>query len=99
MYDYTCSHCRQRSLIFPSQVRAVINDEAGIVVVLTCWCGETGALRTGQAATARRIPNHAPAPTVRPATTATAAIQQGNSRASGSSAELVGAAVSTSSPR
>jgi hypothetical protein len=39
----------------------MINDEHGITVLLTCWCGAPAAIRTGRAATssAAREPEHA----------------------------------------
>lgn len=53
MFTHTCSHCAKRQLIFPSQISAVTNTEAGIVVAFTCWCGETEAVLTGRRATKR----------------------------------------------
>lgn len=49
MFDYHCPECERRQLIFSSQIAHVINDEQGIAVVFTCWCGAPGALRTGNA--------------------------------------------------
>ena len=53
MFEFNCSHCGNRSLIFESQVRGIRNDEAGIHVEVTCWCGETGEILTGRAAAAK----------------------------------------------
>jgi hypothetical protein len=47
MFDFYCTECRRRQLIFASQVTKLINDERGISVIVTCWCGELGAIRTG----------------------------------------------------
>jgi hypothetical protein len=47
MFDFTCDTCHQRRLLFPGQVQHVINDEHGITVIVRCWCGELGAIRTG----------------------------------------------------
>ena len=53
MFAITCSHCGNRSLIFESQVHSIRNDEDGIHVEVTCWCGETGEILTGRAAGAK----------------------------------------------
>lgn len=47
MFDYNCPECHRRRLLFPAQVAQVINDESGITVIVRCWCGELGAIRTG----------------------------------------------------
>lgn len=52
MFDFHCSECNRRQVLFPSQVEQVINDERGITVIVRCWCGELGALRTGAKAAA-----------------------------------------------
>ena len=49
MFDINCPACERRQLIFPSQVTNLVNDEQGIVVFYTCWCGVAGAWRTGAA--------------------------------------------------
>jgi DNA-directed RNA polymerase subunit M/transcription elongation factor TFIIS len=54
MFDFTCPACQQRRLIFPSQIRHLVNDDEGIVLVFTCWCGALGAMRTGAADAADR---------------------------------------------
>ena len=52
MFDIHCNECQKRQLIFPSQISRLVNDDEGIVVFYTCWCGAAGAWRTGAAATA-----------------------------------------------
>lgn len=54
MFDHFCTACRQRRLVFPSQVSAVVNDERGVHVRFTCWCGVEQTLDTGRAAGSRR---------------------------------------------
>lgn len=49
MFDYHCPACERRQLVFPSQVDRIVNDDEGIAVLLTCWCGAPGAIRTGRA--------------------------------------------------
>ena len=49
MFDHHCPACGKRQLLFPSQITGIVNDEQGIVVLLTCWCGEPAAVRTGRA--------------------------------------------------
>lgn len=51
MFDIHCSACDRRMLIFPGQITGLINDDQGIVVMYTCWCGADGAMRTGAAHT------------------------------------------------
>lgn len=51
MFDYDCPACERRQLLFASQVTQIVNDEQGIAVLLTCWCGAPGAIRTGRRAT------------------------------------------------
>ena len=46
MFDHHCPACGKRQLLFPSQITRIVNDEQGIVVLLTCWCGEPAAIRT-----------------------------------------------------
>ncbi len=47
MFEYYCHHCENRTVLFPSQLKRLVNDEQGIVTILECWCGELGAVRTG----------------------------------------------------
>jgi hypothetical protein len=47
MFDVYCPECDSRRLIFPSQVVGIHNDDAGMAVLFTCWCGATGVWRTG----------------------------------------------------
>jgi hypothetical protein len=49
MFDHYCPACEKRQLLFGSQITRIVNDEQGIVVLLTCWCGEPAAVRTGKA--------------------------------------------------
>ena len=49
MFDHQCTACDKRQLIFPSQVTAMVNTDAGIVVAFTCWCGADQTLVTGRA--------------------------------------------------
>ena len=56
MFDIHCSACDRRQLIFPGQIRDLINDDAGILVLYTCWCGAPGAWRTGAAHTEKSAP-------------------------------------------
>ena len=37
MFVHDCTACEKAQLIFPSQVRGVSEDGAGLV--FTCWCG------------------------------------------------------------
>jgi hypothetical protein len=50
MFANHCTACARRELIFPSMITAVVNDEQGILVRYTCWCGSAQTLRTGAAA-------------------------------------------------
>ena len=50
MFDHYCPACEKRQLLFASQITRIVNDEQGVVVLLTCWCGEPAAVRTGKAA-------------------------------------------------
>ena len=43
MFVNTCSSCRRRQLIFPSQVTGMATTDDGLVVAYTCWCGEPQA--------------------------------------------------------
>ncbi len=57
MFLLNCSECGKRQLIFPSQVEGIVNDDAGIHVHVTCWCGAAGTIHTGLAAGApQRVP-------------------------------------------
>lgn len=47
MFDFNCPECNRRQVLFPSQVKQIINDEHGMAVIVRCWCGELGAIRTG----------------------------------------------------
>jgi hypothetical protein len=49
MFDHYCPACEKRQLLFASQITGIVNDEQGVVVLLTCWCGEPAAVRTGKA--------------------------------------------------
>jgi hypothetical protein len=48
MFDHYCTACRQRRLIFPTQVTSIGNDERGVHVRFTCWCGVDQTLTTGR---------------------------------------------------
>jgi hypothetical protein len=50
MFDHFCTVCRQRRLIFPTQVRSIVNDDRGVHVRFACWCGAEQTLDTGRAA-------------------------------------------------
>jgi hypothetical protein len=50
MFDHQCSVCERRQLIFPSQILALTNSDAGIVVDFICWCGAPQSMLTGAAA-------------------------------------------------
>lgn len=54
MFDGNCTECNKRMLIFPGQIKGMINDEHGIVVFYECWCGALNAWRTGSAAETER---------------------------------------------
>lgn len=58
MFDIHCSACDRRLLIFPGQIRGLVNDAAGILVLYTCWCGVQGAWRTGAANAERAVEAH-----------------------------------------
>jgi hypothetical protein len=47
MFDHYCPACGKHQLLFASQVTQLVNDDQGIVVLATCWCGEPLAIRTG----------------------------------------------------
>lgn len=47
MFDFHCDECHRRQVIFASQVTHVVNDDQGIALIVRCWCGELGAIRTG----------------------------------------------------
>ena len=59
MFDHYCPACEKRQLLFPSQITQIVNDEQGIVVLLTCWCGEPAAVRTGKGSGPRSTPTPA----------------------------------------
>lgn len=50
MFDVHCTACDTRRLVFPGQIRALVHDEQGIIVLYTCWCGAHGAERAGRLA-------------------------------------------------
>lgn len=54
MFDIHCPHCSTRRLVFPGQVRGLVNDSAGIHVTVECWCGGLTTFRTGRAGSAGR---------------------------------------------
>ena len=54
MFDHICTACRQRRLIFATQVGSIVNDERGVHVSFTCWCGAGQTLHTGRAASLPR---------------------------------------------
>lgn len=39
MFTNHCEACQRRQLIFPSQVKAVLDTETGVELLYTCWCG------------------------------------------------------------
>lgn len=47
MFDIHCPSCDTRRLIFPSQIRGLVNHDGVIHVAYRCWCGEAGVWRTG----------------------------------------------------
>jgi hypothetical protein len=57
MFAHFCTVCRQRRLVFSTQVTTIVNDERGVHVHFTCWCGAEQTLDTGR-------PRHLPRPTV-----------------------------------
>ena len=59
MFDHYCPACQKRQLLFASQITRIVNDDRGVVVLLTCWCGEPAAVRTGKAAGADAAPEAA----------------------------------------
>ena len=58
MFDVFCTECSRRQLVFPSQVRGIVNDETGIHVVYRCRRGHLGVWDTGRAT--RTAPAAAP---------------------------------------
>jgi hypothetical protein len=48
VFDHYCPACQKRQLLFASQITRIVNDDQGVVVLLTCWCGEPAAVRTGK---------------------------------------------------
>jgi RNase P subunit RPR2 len=58
MFDFYCPECNKRQLIFPSQIRSLVNDEQGIAVIFSCWCGALATFRTGAAHQASTTPEH-----------------------------------------
>jgi hypothetical protein len=61
MFDSYCPECEKRQLIFPAQVDRIINDDAGIVAIFSCWCGAKGAerLRSAKPVVSSPTPAHA----------------------------------------
>jgi hypothetical protein len=39
LFTNHCHACEKRQLIFPSQVKAVLETDAGVELLYTCWCG------------------------------------------------------------
>ena len=54
MFDFHCAECNRRQVLFASQVKQLINDDQGIALIVRCWCGELGVIRTGATAHATR---------------------------------------------
>jgi len=52
MFDNYCTECEKRRLVFPSQIRSMVNSDHGIEVDYTCWCGAEQTWRTGTLAAA-----------------------------------------------
>lgn len=50
MFNFHCPECGKNQLIFPGQISRLVNDEDGIEVAFTCWCGLAGTFRTGKSA-------------------------------------------------
>lgn len=48
MFKHHCTVCDRTQLIFPSQVTGLVNDERGILLAFTCWCGAEQAQVTGR---------------------------------------------------
>jgi hypothetical protein len=59
MFDFHCAECSRRQVLFASQVQQVISDDQGVVVIVRCWCGGLGAIRTGAKAHAGPTERHA----------------------------------------
>ncbi|QZY29391.1 hypothetical protein [Nocardioides coralli] len=59
MFAHHCTECDRRQLIFPTQVRGIVNSEHGIVVDFRCWCGAEQRLVTGRAARGALTPHAA----------------------------------------
>ena len=59
MFAHTCTSCRQRKLIFPSQVTGLVNTDEGIVVAFTCWCDAPQTMLTGRRASRVPVASHA----------------------------------------
>lgn len=54
MFDFDCPSCGKHQLIFPGQITCLVNDDEGIALTFTCWCGAPGAIRTGAASVGPR---------------------------------------------
>ena len=48
MFQHHCTACGDRGLVFPSQITALDNTAAGIVVSYTCWCGSAQQVLSGR---------------------------------------------------
>lgn len=56
MFAHVCTSCRQRKLVFPSQITSLVNAEHGIELSFTCWCGAEQSMLTGKDAEPVRRP-------------------------------------------
>lgn len=56
MFTTHCPDCDTRWLIFPGQIKQLVNDEHGIVAIFTCWCGRLRSERLSTVAATRRVP-------------------------------------------
>jgi RNase P subunit RPR2 len=48
VFDIFCPACERRQLIFPAQIRDLRNEEQGIHISFTCWCGQPARVTTGR---------------------------------------------------
>lgn len=51
MFSINCRTCGGESLVFPSQITSIRNEDDGIHVYFTCACGTRGLWITGRNAT------------------------------------------------
>ena len=58
MFKLDCPSCEKTQLIFPSQVRSLVNTTHGIEAAVTCWCGADQVVLTGRR-TAERLKGRA----------------------------------------